>query len=77
MRDSITLRWTPPNARPRQLILEPRSTGGWTRIEREWTGEEWRQVGQEIVSDVELEAPAAVVRDGSPTLGGTLSQRGP
>jgi len=67
-RESITLRWTPPNGRPRRLRFEPRATGGHNRIEDEWTGEEWRTVGSEIVARVGLEAPAAVVVDGSPTL---------
>lgn len=65
----IVLRWTPPNARPRRIRLEPRA-GGWTRIEQERALEgEWRTVGHEIVADVELEAPAAIIQNGSPTLG--------
>lgn len=67
---SITLRWTPPNARPRKIVLEPRSVGGYHRLEFEWDGDDWRLVGEEIVADVELEAPAAIVQNGSPTLGG-------
>ena len=69
MNGTITLRWTPPNARPRRVRFEPRAGGGWRRITQEWTGEEWRTTGREIVADVGLEAPAAIVQGGSPTLG--------
>jgi len=69
MTNAITLRWTPPNARPRRVRFEPRSPGGWTRIEQERTTEgEWRTVGQEIVAGVELEAPAAIVSDRQPSV---------
>lgn len=69
MHECITLRWTPPNARPRRIRLEPRAAGGWTRIEQERTDEgEWRTVGQEIVADVELDAPAAIVSDRNPSV---------
>lgn len=70
--DAITIRWTPPSSRPRRMVFEPRSTGGYTRIEQEWTGEEWRTVGSEIVSNVGLESPAAIVMSS-----GVESIRGP
>jgi hypothetical protein len=67
--DAIVIRWTGVDATPRRLVFEPRSTGGHQRIEQRWTGDEWLTEGQEIVSRVGLEAPAAVVVDGEATLG--------
>lgn len=61
MRDSIVLRWTGEDADPRRVRFEPRDAGGWTRIEQRHNGDEWLTVGREIVSDVALDAPAAVI----------------
>lgn len=68
--DSITVRWTGADTSPRRLRFEPRSAGGYTRIEERWSGDEWVPEGQEIVADVGLDAPAAVIVDGNPTLRG-------
>ena len=69
MNGTITLRWTGADGRTRRVVLEPRATGGWTRIEQRWSGDEWVTVGQEIVADVGLEAPAAIVQGGESVLG--------
>lgn len=71
---SIVLQWTGTDSRPRRIRLEPRAAGGWTRIEQRWSGEEWITTGREIVADVELEAPSAIVSD---RLAGLETQRGP
>ncbi|WP_254768259.1 hypothetical protein [Salinilacihabitans rarus] len=65
-RDTITIRWTPPDARPRRLVFEPRDAGGWLRREEVWRdvdgeGPRWTVTGEEIVSNVGLEAPAAII----------------
>jgi len=65
----IVIRWTGVDAKPRRLRFEPRSVGGYDRIEERWTGTEWDPVGEEIVSDVGLDAPAAVIVDGAPPIG--------
>lgn len=64
MNQTIEIAWTTPNARKRRLRFEPRATGGHTRIEQELRAGEWHTVGQEIVADVGLEAPAAIVGQG-------------
>ena len=69
MDGGITLRWTGTDGRTHRIRLEPRSTGGYDRIEQRWNGEEWVTVGHEIVSDVSLESPAAIIHGGSATLG--------
>ena len=69
MQDAITLRWTGVDSRPRRITLEPRADFGYTRIEERWNGSEWCHVGQEIVADVGLEAPAAVIHGDETVLG--------
>ncbi|ELZ05320.1 hypothetical protein [Natrialba aegyptia] len=71
MRDSITLRWTPPSGRPQRVRLEPRDACGWLRVTEECRDGEWCETCEEIVADVGLEAPAAVIG------GGTNSNTGP
>ena len=67
--DAVEIAWTPPSGRRRRLVFEPRSTGGHTRIDQEFRDGEWVTTGQEIVANVDLEAPAAIMRGGSPDLG--------
>jgi len=67
-RETITLRWTGQDGVMRRVQFEPRQPGGHTRIVQRWTGEEWHTEGQEIVSDVGLDAPAAIVTPGGATL---------
>lgn len=75
---AITIRWTGEDGRPRRQVFEPRATGGHTRRTERWTGEEWVVEGAEIVARVGLEAPAAIIVDGSPTFAGaSTSFRGP
>lgn len=71
MTGSITLRWTPTDARPRKVVFEPRQIGGFHRLECEKRDDAWRLTGDEIVSDVGLESPAAIIT------GGSSSFRGP
>jgi len=68
-RDGLTLSWTPPNTRRRRVTFEPRPSGGWERIEEEQHGDEWQTVGRELVADVDLEAPAAIMQGSRSWLG--------
>jgi hypothetical protein len=54
--------------RRRAVVLERRSTG-WRRFAYRKRAGEWVQTGSEIVTQVDLDAPAAVVQDGETTLG--------
>lgn len=51
------LLWTPEGGQPRKLSFEPRSDGGFLRIEKEWNGCQWRETGSERVENVRLEVP--------------------
>ena len=55
-RDGLTLRWEPARGPPRRVRFEPRSLDGLIeRIEEEYTGCVWREVGRELVGDVAIE----------------------
>lgn len=69
MTETIELTWTGTDAVRRRIRLEERQSGGWTRVELRHNGAEWVASGHEIVSDVALESPAAVVRDGKAVIG--------
>ncbi|KDE58325.1 hypothetical protein EL22_05595 [Halostagnicola sp. A56] len=64
-RSPFTIEWTPPNARRRKFVFEPRPTGGYDREEFEEQDDGWRFVGSEIVSNVSLETPSEIVLDTS------------
>ncbi|MFC6766040.1 hypothetical protein [Natrinema soli] len=70
----IALQYTPDSGDPRRVRLEPRDNCGckWDRLVEERRDGVWAIVGHEIVADVGLEAPAAVVSDH-----GVTSFRGP
>ncbi|WP_276253159.1 hypothetical protein [Halomontanus rarus] len=68
MTGGFDVRWTPERGAPRALLFEPAETD-WIRTEFEWTGEEWRELGCERVteiacfgSDGEYVAPSPRVR---------------
>lgn len=65
----IRLEWVGEDAVRRRVIMEPRDAGGYKRITQRHNGSEWVREGAEIVSDVGLDAPAAVVRSGSSIIG--------
>ncbi|WP_207589862.1 hypothetical protein [Halomontanus rarus] len=71
MTGGFDVRWTPECGSPRALLFEPDETD-WIRTEFEWTGEEWRELGCERVteiacfgSDGEYVAPTPRVRAAS------------
>jgi hypothetical protein len=56
--DAITLQYQPAGRAARRLTFEPRSDGGYERIEEVWSGcGYWRQVGSERVDTVSVELP--------------------
>lgn len=67
--DSITIEWTGVAGQPRRIRFEPRGADRYRRIEQRQTTDEWVTVGQEIVSQVNLRAPAAIIDDSSAVLG--------
>ncbi|SEU01405.1 hypothetical protein [Natrinema hispanicum] len=67
--DGLSLSWAPPNARRRRITFEPWPSEGWERIEEEQHGDEWQIVSREIVTDVDLEAPAAIMQGSQSWLG--------
>jgi hypothetical protein len=66
---SIAMEWNGVDSRRRRIILEPRGAGGWLRVSERFDGKKWVHCGQEIVADVSLDAPAAVIRDGGEVIG--------
>jgi len=56
------VRWRDAAGRPRRVRFCERSCGGSDRIVEAWTGDRWRTVGREIVSEVRVRAPDAVER---------------
>jgi len=56
--DGIVISWTGVDARRRRMTFEPRSAGGYTRIVERKTDAGWVPVGNEIVSDVDLDPGA-------------------
>lgn len=67
--DSIVIRWVGEDSVPRRLRFEPRSVGGYQRISERWSGDEWTWQDDEIVAQVGLDAPSAIVVDSDPALG--------
>ena len=56
MTDEHVVRWTDAAGRPRRLRFCERSLGGYDRVEEEWTGDRWRTVGREVVTEVRVRA---------------------
>jgi len=54
MPDERVVRWTDAAGRPRRLRFCERSLGGHDRIEETWTGDRWRTVGREVVTEVRV-----------------------
>ncbi|WP_121744430.1 hypothetical protein [Natronorubrum halophilum] len=59
-REPFAVRYNPPRGRPRKVVFEPRSAGGWDRITYEKRRGRWRITGEEIVADVTLETADGV-----------------
>lgn len=59
--EGLTIVWTDQASRRRRVRIERRATGGWDRHVEEFSGGQWRPVGEEIVADVEVEVGAAVL----------------
>lgn len=60
---SIVLRYTPEGENARRVRIEPRDDGRWDRLVEERRSGTWHISGHEIVSQLELEAPAAIIAD--------------
>jgi len=58
--DALVVTYTDCKTR-RRTRFEPRSAGGWWRVEERWTGDGWDPVGCEIVSHVSVERGAEVL----------------
>lgn len=61
----LTVEWTDENSVRRRIELEPRSEGGWLRVESSYdrSDGQWREHGREIVADVTIEAAGGVVTE--------------
>ncbi|QCC60762.1 hypothetical protein NP511_02125 [Natrinema thermotolerans] len=59
-RQAFDVRWRGVDGTARKITFEP-TCGGYLRIEREWTGAKWREVGREPVEDVALEVGSDAV----------------
>lgn len=44
--------YRPTRGPKRRVVFEPRSEGGWLRVEAEWNGCQWRETGREVVETV-------------------------
>ena len=53
--DELAVEWTGVDGTRRRVQIIPDTSGreGW-RIEEEWTGVSWREIGREPISDVEI-----------------------
>jgi len=60
---TVEIDWAGTDAVRRRMRFEKRASGGWTRIEMRHNGSEWVATGQEIVSDVTVEADGDVSLD--------------
>lgn len=58
--EGATIEYTTEAGNRRRLRLERRRPGGWDRHVEEYSGGEWRPVGHEIVSDVDIQVDAGV-----------------
>jgi hypothetical protein len=58
--DAFAVEWQPDVGARRKLRFEPVDER-WLRVEYEWNGCQWREVGNELVDDVELESDAEIV----------------
>lgn len=59
--DGFEVQWTSAGGATRKFVFEPHSDGGYVRIDKEWTGRKWREVGQKRVESVEIEGSVAAL----------------
>lgn len=53
--ETVSIEYTPSNTARRRIRFVDREDGpGWWQLDEEWTGQRWRPVGRECVTDVDI-----------------------